>query len=200
MKKFRISSLMYVVAVSALLFSACDKKDADELSVLPKSLTFAAVNSTAQDITVETNVKDWDFSKSDNWITVSKGEGKLTVTVSEFSGTSEDRTGNIVVRAGKLEETVSITQTKQPINTLSINPTSLIFYEDETGMKPVTVTTNAASWNFTGGAAWLSLDKSGNQLRVAVDELNFDKERTATITITAGNAPSVTLQVKQEVS
>jgi len=193
---------MCVIAASAVMISSCkDNKESDKLTVTPTAISFSATNPSEQTVIIDTNVKGWNPVPSDNWIFISKGEGKFTVMVSEYSGT-DDREGTIVVKARKAEETVRVTQTAKQSITLSLNPSSITFAENETGTKSVVVTPITASWEYSYSADWLIISKEGSTLNVTVNGLNLgNTARTATVSITAtGSTTPVTLQVKQEVS
>ena len=201
MKRVQINLLMYLVTASMIMISSCNgNKETDKLTVTPTAISFSATNPVVITVTVDTNVKDWNPVTSDNWIFISKSEEKFTVMVTEYTGTG-DREGTIVVKAGKAEETIKVTQTARLDITLTLNPSSITFAENETGTKPVVVTPISANWEFSCSANWLILSKTGSTLNVTVNDLYFGNEaRTATVTVTAGNAAPVNLEVNQEPS
>ena len=90
---------------------------------------------------------------------------------------------------------------KDSQNTLSVGSSSLSFSASETATKTTTVTTNASSWNFNCSASWLKVEKQGNTLKVTPNSANTgSSQRTASITVSAGTAKNVTVQVTQGVS
>jgi len=87
------------------------------------------------------------------------------------------------------------------VNTLSISTDMLMFGTDVAGTQNVVVTTNFTNWTATCPAEWLTLEKQGYTLFITPNELNYSAaQRTATVTITAGNASPATVQVTQEKS
>ena len=93
-----------------------------------------------------------------------------------------------------------------PPPTLSINPQSLDFNAIPTDAQNVTVTTNQSSWTTTivynsGGTGWLSVTASGipaTPISVIPNSANVtESARTATVTVNAGTATSVTFTVTQ---
>ena len=85
--------------------------DEDILLVNPTELEFAADDSETQTVTVTTNVTNWNISKSVSWIIVNKNsDDTFSVAVEKNSETNE-RTGIIVVMAGKAESlSINVTQ------------------------------------------------------------------------------------------
>jgi len=202
MKKFRLILLICVVAANTLVFTACKDDVKDKLTVTPTRLYFTASATEGQTVRVDSSNKGWSVDpSSENWISVNnKREDGFTVSVT-VNTTTAARTGTVTVKAGKVEEVITVTQDAGVGNiTLKINPASLTFGANEVATKNVTVTINAGSWNFSAPPDWLSLEKQGATLKVTPKNLNLgDKSRQADITITAGNA-SETLQITQEVS
>jgi hypothetical protein len=165
------------------------------LFISPSSLLFASDETGEQPVTITTNAPDWEATTEADWITFSKQGNTLLVSVSENTGLS-DRDATITIAAGSAPPaTLPVKQQKQN-NTLSINPLSLSFTAsaDE---QSVTVTTNASGWEATANASWITVSKQSNTLLVSVSANTATSSRTANITITAGNAPAVTLTVTQ---
>ena len=108
--------LMGVLAFAAL---ACNPQN-DEPEVVPalevstKALTVEAANATAT-LTFTTN-QDRTVSPSEDWVSVDPAAGAgsaeaINVTVTAADNTVEaERTATILVKAGELEETVTLTQ------------------------------------------------------------------------------------------
>ena len=167
MKRFRLNFLTNVVAVSALLFTACsgNEKEPDSLTVTPTTnLQFPADNADPemlkQTLIVETNVKSWTATPSDpSWILVNEGVGTLTVTVVKNTETIS-RSGTVTVSAGSARSvTVSVYQSAAGgANTLSIIPTSLTFLAGNTNGQNVMINTDASNWDFIPLAEeWLTV-------------------------------------------
>jgi hypothetical protein len=165
------------------------------LSISPESLSFDASETGSKPVEITTNASSWDAKADASWIKLEKQGTTLKVSVDANSSTS-DRNAKITISAGNaIEKTVTVTQGKQ--NTLSVSKSSLTFESDETGEQSVTVTTTASSWNATTSASWLTLTKQSNTLKVSATANTGSSDRTATITVTAGNAPPVTVSVTQ---
>lgn len=93
---------------------------------------------------------------------------------------------------------------KDDKNSLSVS-VSEISFEAEGGTKSLMITTDAGSWNITNPASdWLSLSAtSGTTSPIVIAALVSTKtveERSATLTITAGNADPVQVKVSQALS
>jgi hypothetical protein len=105
-----------VLAFAAL---ACNPVD-DQPEVIPaldvptKAFTVEAANATAT-LTFTTN-QDWTVTPSEDWVSVDPAAGAgsaeaINVTVTAADNTVEaERTATILVKAGELEETVTLTQ------------------------------------------------------------------------------------------
>jgi hypothetical protein len=84
---------------------------------------------------------------------------------------------------------------------LSVSPETPISFTKDGGAseaKTITVTTNQSSWDAQSSQAWCTVVKEGtNQFTVTATANTDASGRTASITVTAGNAPEVTLSVTQ---
>jgi hypothetical protein len=194
----------YFLMIAGMLFlTTCDKdkdREPDVLSVNPTALTFSAEDTREQTVTVTTNVSSWSYSGGDSWLDIyRKQDGKLYFKVQNYTNTESSRTSTITVSAGKtiaasageaIAVKVTITQTAKEVNSLTVEPTSILFKENEIGDKTVEIKTNAPSWKATTDASWMTLSQQDNRLKVSVAEKNTgSSERSANIRITAGNAP-----------
>jgi hypothetical protein len=79
---------------------------------------------------------------------------------------------------------------------LSVKPSALSFTKEATESHDVFVTTNQPSWDATSDQTWCTITKGANQFTVRATA-NTGDDRTATITVTAGKAPNVTIEVTQ---
>lgn len=166
------------------------------LTVSQTSLSFTASETGSKTVTVTTNATAWDATTSASWLSIEKNNNIITVKAAQNTSTST-RNAEIRVTATGIEtvRTISVSQTPE---TLSINPTSIVFDHNETSTRNVTVTTTASSWNHSTPPSWLTLTKTNNNtLSVKPSQNTAAAVRSADITITAGNAPSVTLKVTQ---
>jgi len=83
---------------------------------------------------------------------------------------------------------------------LSVSPNSPITFTPVGGAgetKTINVTTNQSSWNAVSNQAWCTVTKSANQFTVTASANLAAGERMAIITVSAGNAPHVTIEVTQ---
>jgi hypothetical protein len=85
----------------------------------------------------------------------------------------------------------------QPDPILSVEPSMLSFKSGEDSCN-VVVTTNQQSWNVTSNQTWCTVAKGENQFKVTAAANTETSNRTAIITVTAGNATDVALSVTQE--
>lgn len=86
-------------------------------------------------------------------------------------------------------------------NVLVVGPGELEFGADDLSSKPVAVATDAATWKADKAAdgQWIEIfeDHAAKMFTVAVAENTTGADRSATITVTAGDAESKTVTVKQ---
>ncbi|MDR2773173.1 MAG: hypothetical protein LBC19_00270 [Tannerella sp.] len=168
----------------------------NSLSLDPGSLTYESDETGDKPVSVKTTASTWDATTNASWVKLSKQGNTLTVNVSTKNTTTSPRTATIKITAGNAdEETLTVTQAKA--HTLSISPSSLSFEADETGVKPVTITTTASSWSAATDASWVRLEEQGNTLKVSVTANTSSSTRSATVRIAAGTAPDRTLTVAQ---
>jgi hypothetical protein len=203
MKNIRFNFLAYTaIFFGTLLFSAptgcCDTCEEDILSVSATRFTFNADDTKEEIVSVTTNVNSWSYEASAGWVALSKENDKLYISVQNYNGSEDSRWADVTVSAGAADP-VSIKITQNARDNLSISPESLTFESNETGSKTASITTNALDWDARTDASWITLSKDGNTLRIGVSSENTGSSaRSATITVTAGNAPPVILSVRQE--
>jgi len=201
--------LLFAAAVSTLMLATCkdDEKEKeqktteeDTLVVTPTELTFAADDTVAQTVTVETNVQNWSVSKQQSWFTISKGADNFSVVVQKNNDTIA-RVGAIIVTAGNADTViVTVTQAaseKEERATLSAAPTELTFAADDTVAQTVTVETNVQNWSVSKQQSWFAVSKGADNFSVAVQKNNDTIARVGAIIVTAGNADTVTVTVTQ---
>ncbi|MDR2915218.1 MAG: hypothetical protein LBV74_10370 [Tannerella sp.] len=170
---------------------------ATTLSVNATSLSYEATETGEKSVAISTNASSWSATASASWITLSQSGNTLKVNVTSANTNTSARNANVTITAGDATPVV-ISVTQAAATSLSVNPTSLSYGASETGTKSVTVTTNASSWDATANASWITLSKSGNTLSVRISSANTaTSTRSATITVTAGDAASTTLIVTQ---
>lgn len=200
MKNICVNVMAFIATMNVALFTACsDGDDPKTLSATPTELTFTANETQTQTVEITTNTHFWSVEKSDDWVKHSKSGNKLFISVQNYTNTIEARTATVTILAGEAQPVdITITQEAKIPNTFSIAPTSLSYDANEIGDRTVTITTDAESWDATTDADWITLSKQDQILNVFVSAENTaTTSRTATITITAGDAPEITLEVTQ---
>jgi hypothetical protein len=182
----KISILMLATAA---LFAGCIESDpVPELSAAPATVN-AADAGGSHAIAVTSNV-DWTAIRDHVWFTFSpasgSGNGSITVNVTENTAT-EPREATITVKAGRLIETITVTQ-------LGATPSLLIDVTDidavaSANSYTMTMTSNTA-WSAKSNEEWITLSPpfgTGNgTITVNVAENTTPEPRTAIITIMAG--------------
>jgi hypothetical protein len=170
------------------------------ISVTPSSYNFGAEETATKTINVSTNIADWNGTAGSSFIHITLNKSNNTATVSvDKNTTTVARDGIITFTAGSAPPaTVKITQ-NPIVHTLDVNPKSLSFTANETASRTLTITTNAPSWNSSKSANWIiaTMYPSTNTIVVTVENNTGTSARSGTITVTAGTAPSVTVNVTQ---
>lgn len=127
-------TLLFVIAF-AFVLGACSGDGETEtvekrFAVSPASLEFEADAASAP-VTVDTDEK-WNATRSDNWITLSKGSGAASgqLTVRVGSNTQyEDRTATVTVTCGTRSAQIKVTQRARKAILLSAGETQLGYTE-----------------------------------------------------------------------
>ena len=182
--------------------------EADAISATPASLLFKATDNEAQTVTVTTNVEDWKFEanygegEESGWFTVTPAEDNaklLTVTATDYAETDGERAGSIDFTAGDATFSVSVKQSAKDMISVEPSEPVTLAWNDTEG-KVLTVTTTAASWDAaveTGAESWINIQKEGTTLTISVEVNDSESERSGKVTVSAGNAVPVEIQVKQ---
>lgn len=193
--------LSYVLIL--LCLSACksdeisDAKPRTELLNVEKEIAFAATESSWT-VKIRANCH-WEVSSVENseWdeLTVSPrsgdGDGMLTLTTTQ-NHYSVDRTATVLlVTTGGIQQNIMIHQTKSGAD-LSINHEEFSF-DDQEGTQSLVVSCNT-NWEILGttGVDWLELGQTSGgsgtiEVPIKVKEVLDDSNRSATLTISAGN-------------
>ena len=116
----------------------------------------------SKNISIVTNVKDFDVLVSEDWITCSKNYNGLLVTI-QPSEITEERSGQIIVTLPQymIEQKIHITQ-KEFTPYLSISQSALSFTADG-GMQSIDITTNI-EYNIDVSIDWLSYGKDEDKI------------------------------------
>lgn len=182
--------------------------EADAISVAPTPLLFRASGNEPQTLTVTTNVEDWtyvaDFGKNEqeDWFTVTPDDAdpkSLTVTVTDYTETDGERTGSIDFSAGEAKVSVPVRQSARDM--VEVTPSEpLTFSWNDAERVALEVTTTADSWDVAVDAdaqSWITTDKENATLTITVSTNESESERSGKVTVSAGNAEPVEIQVTQ---
>ena len=156
------------------------------LSINPNSISFAANETITKTATVTSNATNWDATTTVEWLTIGKQGTTLQLTPTANTQPIERSTTVTVTAGTAVPVTVTVTQAAAP-TTLTINPTSISFTDDETTARTITIVTNAVNWDVTTTSTWLSISKQGNSFTITPTENIGTSLRSATVTVTAGD-------------
>lgn len=204
MKRKELVVITLLLWLTAL--ASCDSgEDGPTLTVDPAEINFSA-DGGVKTFDIKTSAGGWSISNPEaDWLALSSTEGqgntaRITLTVS--TRTLQNRTAVLVVSAGEANPVeVTVTQlAADHLYVLTTNPSSISF-TTAAGEKTLKITTDAAEWTLSSNAEWLDLSslsgtKGTTSVTVTADE-NVESLRTATITLSAGNAATVTVPVSQ---
>lgn len=179
--------------------------EADAISVAPTSLLFRASGDEPKKLTVTTNVEGWtyvaDFGKNEqeDWFTVTPDDAdpkSLTVTVTDYTETDGERTGSIDFSAGDAKTSVRVTQTAK--DKVEVTPSEpLTFSWNDAEGVALEVTTTANSWDAAVDTDWITTKKENSTLTISVSPNDSESSRGGKVTVSAGNAKPVEIQVTQ---
>ena len=182
--------------------------EADAISVVPTSLLFRASGNEPQTLAVTTNVEDWTYvatfgeKEQEGWFTVTPDDAdpkSLTVTVTDYTETDGERTGSIDFSAGEAKVSVPVRQSARDMVEVTPSEPLTFSWNDAEGVA-LEVTTTADSWDAAvdaDGEGWITAQKEGTTLTISVKENGSESERSGKVTVCAGNAVPVEIQVTQ---
>lgn len=201
MKNICINTMALIATINMALFTACSDNGNEPrtLSATPTELIFTANETQTQTVEITTNAGFWFVEKSDDWVKHSKSGNKLFLSVQNYTNTIDVRTATVTISTNETQPVeITIMQEAKEPNAFSINPIELFYDANEIGDRTVVITTDAENWDATTGAAWVTLVKQDNILKVSVTEENTaSTPRIAEIKIAAGDATEITLVVTQ---
>ncbi len=202
--QIKLHLLVGLLVLTAIVIS-CDK-NGDEpeveptLSVAPVALSFTAQAVESHEVVVTTNQSSWDAASSQSWCSVTKSNDRFTVTAVPNTSATSPASAVITVTAGTAKSvTINVTQAGVGAQ-LSVNiDTSAPFTFTSTGgtSEAKTVTTNQSSWNVVSNQTWCTVAKNGNTFTITASANTGSAERTAIVTVLAGSAPHIIIEVKQ---
>lgn len=182
--------------------------EADAISVAPTSLLFRASGNEPQTLAVTTNVEDWTYvatfgeNEQEGWFTVTPDGAdpkSLTVTVTDYTETDGERTGSIDFSAGEAKVSVPVRQSARDMVEVIPSEPLTFSWNDAEGVA-LEVTTTADSWEAavdTEGEGWITADKENSTLTISVSTNESESSRSGKVTVSAGNAEPVEIQVTQ---
>lgn len=140
---------------------------------------------------------EWTITCDESWISFSEKSGRgdlnVSVTVTANPSSTDSREALVTVSSKAVSRTITITQAPNS-ESLDISPSSMSFTSTAES-KDVTISSNT-HWTVTGGANWITLDKTeGNNdgtVTISVLENESNEPRNAEIVF---KTPSVTKQL-----
>ena len=120
----------------------------------------------------------------------------LTVKVTDFSGTDEERTGSIDFSAGEAKVSVPVRQSARDMVEVTPSEPLTFSWNDAEGVA-LEVTTTADSWDAAVDTGWITTKKENSTLTISVSPNNSESPRSGKVTVSAGNAVPVEIQVTQ---
>ena len=196
---------------SLLMLAACSKGGQDPepqktLNVNPRSISFTSDDATPRQLTVTADNIEWTYSVSESWVSVSRNENILTVSVSENTS-ADDR--NAIISVSATESGIAAIEVKvkqegvaaQTDPVLSVSVTSLTFQSVNAETQEVAVTVGGGvEWDAEADNEWVKVSKSGNTLLVSVDDNDISKSRNSAISIVNTNKAVTVMPVRISVN
>ena len=191
-----------------LLLVACGGDDAGEgpsggseyLNV--SDITIPTGNTTATMYIKASANCEWTITCAESWISFSEKSGRgdlnVTITVTANPSSTDSREAPVTISSKTVSRTITITQAPNS-ESLDISPSSISF-TSAAESKDITITSNT-HWTVTGGANWITIDKSegdnNGTMTISVIENESKESRNAEIVF---KTPSVTklLSVQQD--
>jgi formylglycine-generating enzyme required for sulfatase activity len=134
---------------------------------------------------------------------IGDGTVKTVVINVAANATASTRDATVTFTAGGVNQSITVRQSAAGA-TLSISPSEESVTFDKYGNRPngaetatFAVTTNTGGWNVVSSQTWCTAAKSANNLVISVSTNNSVLSRTATVTVTATNAASITINITQ---
>ena len=201
---------IYIIGAAMALAGCSDKELTEDktLSFTPKSIavgvnsvTFGAKENLTATLPVKAQNTQWNLSGEPSWLTVSPKQGSesadVALSAKENTSADEGRVGvlNFTASDFNLEKQIAVSQ--QQADIVLTPSTTSISAQAQASTKTVTVTSNV-EWSATCSDTWLTLERSGSTLNVAISE-NTGASRTTTIHLkrASTDATIATIQVAQ---
>src|SRR5664280_2172857 len=205
--KFVNSCLLLGFLTSNLVWiESCQRNEQNTLIVSPLRIDFSN-NGGSAGMTIKTDADSWDISnKASDWFVLSGTSGKektAVVTLNVSTRTIKPRIDTLVINAGNANPVqVIVSQpSSEYLYTLEAEDTLLSF--DRAGNTiALNVTSDAPQWTISSDADWVELsqttgDKSTTSISISALGNTGNNARSATLTLSAGSAPTVIVSVRQ---
>ena len=148
---------------------------------------------------------EWNITWTESWIRsispkTGRGSQNATISVATNPSSITSRTAVVTVsnNSGSITRSINLTQSPNA-ESLELSVSSLNFTKSA-GSQEVTVTSNT-HWTITGGANWVSLNKTEGDdngvVTISVQENMTESERSAILTFSGTNGSSRQLTVTQ---
>jgi len=167
------------------------------LIVEPEETVGFEVSGGVSDVTVSTNVEEWDFTLEENdWVTAVKTTTGLRLTVSP-NPTASPRSVNLSIHAEEFDLEQTLTVTQEAGKYLIVAPEETVEFAASGGVSDVTVSTNVEEWDFTLDVNdWVTAVKTATGLRLTAAENTNTTSRSVSLRIQAEDLEEI-LTVRQ---
>ena len=201
---------IYIIGAAMALAGCSDKELASDVvvGITPKSLMVgtSAINFGAnENLTATLPIKSqnlaWNLSGEPSWLTVAPKQGNqsadVALTAAENTSVDEARVGVLSLTANETGVGKQIAVSQQQADIVLTPSTTSISANAASSMQYVAITANV-EWSATCSDSWLTLERSGSTLNVAISE-NTGASRTTTIHLkrTGTETTLATIQVVQ---
>ncbi|GET23013.1 hypothetical protein JCM18694_32590 [Prolixibacter denitrificans] len=194
--------------LSLLTLLACQKKDnPNTLSINPSQVSFPKDGGSAL-LALQTDADSWNISNpASDWLVVSNTSGtekNAQISLKIETKTLTARTDTLTIMAGDANPVQVMVSQASSDYLYNLSTSENSFSLKRSGdSATLTVTTDAREWAMSTDADWLQLSKTaGGQGSTSVNmtapENTGTDARTATLTLTAENAPTVEITVTQK--
>ncbi|MDR1122336.1 MAG: hypothetical protein LBM08_15680 [Dysgonamonadaceae bacterium] len=173
----KLALVMFTGVVNFCVFTACKEKDSVQPSLKLNRETIVIEGDTSAIVTFEINSNvDWKVQSYQGWLHVSPetGSGKSVVTITvDENNAGEARTGEAVVIAGNIKQSVSVSQSRT-IN-LALSKKEVELKDLDNGDQVTLTVSSDVEWTLASTADWLT-----------VTPPRGGGGRTVAVTVTAG--------------
>ena len=201
---------IYIIGAAMALAGCSDKELASDVvvGITPKSLmvgtntiNFGANENLTATLPIKSQNLAWNLSGEPAWLTVSPKQGSqsadVALTAAENTSVDEARVGVLSLTASETGVGKQIAVSQQQADIVLTPSTTSISVNAASSMQYVAITANV-EWTATCSDTWLTLERSGSTLNVAISE-NTGASRTTTIHLkrTGTETTLATIQVVQ---